>query len=127
MKSLVLSKSDLREHEIKKGDTLSQLQELVGGYIEIPYLSRELCAAGIDIVINDEGKLLDGFEKELAIVDKATEQLIDIVYGNCVFVSHDEDGNTTGLTEDQINLVTDALSISLATFADGSVTRVLFV
>ena len=107
MKVLVLSDGELKVREI--GNSLEDLQKIVGGYIEIPFLSRKLCDNGIDIIINEEGKLIEGLKPEIAIVDEEKGNILDIVYGNCIFASHNEEGETIGLNETQIQIVTEEL------------------
>lgn len=107
MKVLVLSNGNLETKEIPNG--LETLQEIVGGYIEIPYLGDTFRDNGIDVIINEEGKLIDGLKAEIAIVDKRSGSILDLVYGNCIFASHDEEGETIGLNEEQIKVVTEEL------------------
>ena len=107
MKVLILSGGELKEKEID--NTLENLQEIVGGYIEIPFLSKVLNENGIDIIINEEGKYIDGLTPEIAVVRTGTNQILDIVYGNCIFASHDEEGNTTALNDEQIKIVMEEL------------------
>lgn len=111
MKVLVLSNNTFEEREIK--NELEDLQEIVGGYIEIPYLSRVFNDNKIDIIINEEGKFIKGLEPEIAIVDKETNSILDIVYGNCIFASHDYEGNTTELNEEQKQIVNDTLKMDI--------------
>lgn len=107
MKVLVLTNGNLEAKEIANG--LEALQEIVGGYIEIPYLGDKFLNNGIDVIINEEGKLIDGLKAEIAIVDEKRGNVLDIVYGNCIFASHDEEGETIGLNEEQIKVVTEEL------------------
>ena len=107
MKVLVLSKGELKGREM--GNSLEDLQKIVGGYSEIPFLSRKFCDNGIDIIINEEGKLIEGLKPEIAIVDEEKGNILDIVYGNCIFASHNEEGETIGLNETQIQIVTEEL------------------
>ena len=93
---MVLKDAKLIEKEID--DTLEALQEEVGGWIDIPYLSEELNKLGIDVIINDEGKLI-GLDPELILFYE--NEIADIVCGNILFASHDEEGNTVGLSEEQ--------------------------
>ena len=107
MKVLVLSNGTLEEKEID--NTLESLQEIVGGHIEFPFLSKVFTENVINIIINDEGKFIDGLKPEIAIVGSQTKQILDIVYGNCIFASHDVEGNTTALNDEQVKVVMEEL------------------
>lgn len=111
MKVLVLSGNTLEEREIE--NTLEALQGIVGGYIEVPFLSRVFNENKIDIIINEEGKYIDGLEPEIVVMDKATQRIIDVVYGNCVFASHDYEGNTIELNEEQKRIIKDKLELDM--------------
>ena len=129
MKALVLSNGEFKEKVI--GNELEDLQEIVGGYIEIPYLGDTFRKNGIDVIINEEGKLIEGLKAEIAIVDKESGKIIDIVYGNCIFASHDEAGETIELTKEQTQVVTEELEtvielMNTKTFEEFEV-RVLFI
>lgn len=108
MKVLVLRGSELEEREIE--NTLEDLQSIVGGYIEIPLLSRKFYECDIDIIINEEGKYIEGLSPEIAVVKRSTGKIVDVVMGNCIFASHDTEGNTTALNEEQIAIVKEELS-----------------
>lgn len=129
MKVLVLSNAEFKKQEID--NTLEELQKIVGGYIEYPYLSKRFNDNEIDIVINEEGKFINGLRPEIAIVNKVTEQILDVVYGSCVFVSHDEDGNTIELNEEQTQIVMEELQMeAVLTYKETGkdvITKVLFV
>lgn len=103
MKVLVLSNGELKEKEINNG--LENLQEIVGGYIEIPYLGEAFRSNGIDVIINEEGKFIEGLKPEIAVVKSGDNQILDLVMGNCIFASHDDEGNTVSLNEKQILIV----------------------
>ena len=129
MKVLVLSNGELKQKEI--GNALEDLQSIVGGYIEIPFLSRKFNDNMIDIIINEEGKLLDGFIPEIAIVDGETNRILDIIYGNCIFASHDEEGETTELNEEQTAIVLEELKTEVVLYDKNKdkeiMVKVLFV
>lgn len=112
MKVLVLSNGVLEEKEI--GNELEDLQKIVGGYIEIPFLSKVFFENEIDMIINEEGKFIEGLKPEIAIVGKKTNALLDIVYGNCIFASHDVSGETIGLNEEQIGIIKEELKMMAA-------------
>lgn len=129
MKVLVLSNNNLEKREIN--NTLEALQKIVDGYIEIPYLSRKFAENDIDIIINEEGKFIEGLKAEIAVVRKGTNEILDVVYGNCIFASHDYEGNTTALSEEQINIVKRELRME-AILHDGKtnspcVVKVLYI
>lgn len=107
MKVLVLSNGELKEREIQ--NTLEDLQQIVGGYIEIPFLSRVFNENKINIIINEEGKFIEDLEPEIAIIDKEANTILDVVYGNCVFASHDAVGNTIELNAEQKRIVKEEL------------------
>ncbi len=109
MKILVLSGGVLEEREIK--NTLEDLQKIVGGYIEIPFLSRVFNENKINIIINEEGKFIEGLEPEIAVIKDG--KILDIVYGNCVFASHDHEGNTIELNEEQKQIVEEELETDI--------------
>lgn len=111
MKVLVLSDGRFETKEID--NTLENLQEIVGGYIEIPFLSKEFNENGIDVIINEEGKYIEGLKPEIAIIDGKTKQILDVVFGNCIFASHDEEGNTIELNDKQTKIVMQELQMNL--------------
>lgn len=129
MRVLVLSNNRLQEKEIN--GSLEELQEIVGGYIEIPYLSKEFNENGIDIIINEEGKFIEGLKPEITVVDGKTKKILDVVFGNCIFASHDEEGNTTALNDEQAKIVMQELQMETTlTYQDAEEefnVRVLFV
>ena len=129
MKVLVLSNGELRETDI--GNELEDLQKIVGGYIEIPFLGDKFRDNNIDVIINEEGKLIEGMIAEMAIVDEKQGRILDVVYGNCIFASHDEAGETIGLTEEQIEFVKEELETVIELMnkrtLEGFEVRVLFI
>lgn len=127
MKVLVLTNGNFETKEIT--NELQDLQKIVGGYIEVPFLSDMFTKNGIDVIINEEGKFIDGLRPEIAIVNRKTNQVLDVVMGNCIFASHDEEGETVPLNEKQYRIVMQMLQTSaLLAYGDKEVvTKVLFV
>lgn len=111
MKVLVLSDGNLEEKEIE--NTLEELQQIVGGYIEVPFLGKIFNENKIDIIINEEGKFIEGLQPEIAVVKTGTNTILDIVYGNCIFASHDAEGNTISLNNEQIKIVMEKLNTDI--------------
>lgn len=100
---IILNNNEFEPKEIE--NDLKTLQNLVGGFIEIPYICDELGKHNIDIIINEEGKLIDGLRPEIVIVNSETNEVVDLIFGTCIFASTDEEGNTIGLTNDQIEVL----------------------
>ena len=107
MQVIVLSNGKLEVKDIE--NTLENLQKIVGGYIEIPFLSGIFNKYKINPIINEEGKYIEGLKPEIALIDGNTKKILDIVYGNIIFTSHDEHGETIGLNEEQIKVVMEEL------------------
>ena len=110
IKVMVVSNGELTAKEVD--NTLETFQDMVGGYIEMPLLSKTLKQHNIDIVINDEGKFIEGLRPEIAVVGKGTNAVLDVVYGNCIFVGHDNVGNATELTDEQVQIIMKELEVS---------------
>lgn len=127
MKVLVLSNGEFTTQEIT--NTLEGLQKIVGGYIEIPFLSQKFLEHDIDIIINEEGKFIDGLKPEIAVVKEETGTILDLVMGNCVFASHDTEGETIELNEKQKKIVEKELGYTaVLRYKDKKhMVRVLFI
>ena len=122
MKVLVLENGMLEEKEIE--NTLESLQKIVGGWIEIPYISHRFAEEVIDVIINEEGKMI-GLEPQIAVVRKDDNKILDLVMGNCIFASHDEEGNTVELTDKQIKIIKEELKYEA--IVSNMIVKVLFV
>lgn len=105
---LVLSNGELKEKEID--NDLKSLQKEVDGYIEIPFICEKFMENNIDVIINEEGKI-NRLNKELAIVKD--DKIIDVICGNCIFTSTDDEGNTIGLSDKQMDIVRDKLNCDI--------------
>lgn len=117
MKVLMLNNGELKEREIE--NTLEELQRLVGGYIEVPYLGKTFRENGIDVIINEEGKFIEGLRPEIVVLDEKTKQTLDVVYGNCIFATHNEEGDTVELSQEQAEIVMEELGMDvMLTFPD---------
>ena len=83
-------------------DSLDVLQEYVGGYIDVVALNH-----GIDLVINDEGKI-----KELPINRAWTNgngRVYDIIHGNILCVRHDGEGEFISIEKEDIPIIEKTL------------------
>lgn len=127
MKVLVLTDGKFETKEI--GDDVADLQKIVGGYIEIPFLKEVFTKNGIDVIINEEGKFIDDLRPEIAVVDRLTNKIFDVIVGNCIFASHDEEGEMVELNEEQYNIVMNELQMGAFLGYKGKeyVTKVLYI
>ena len=88
-----------------KGD-LKSLQTEVGGLITLANYYEELEDHGIDIFADDEGLLKADPKTTLIITDKKNRmKVLTCLVGNLIFVSHDDEGNTLGLTGSQVAFI----------------------
>lgn len=110
MKVMVLTNGEFETREIT--NELRDLQEIVGGYIEIPYLSEVFSENEIDIIINEEGKFIDSLKPEIAVVETNSGDILDIIFGNCIFASHNQEGETTELNKEQVRIIKNKLAVS---------------
>ncbi|MBP3916025.1 DUF3846 domain-containing protein [Clostridium sp.] len=99
---LKINSNDLRVYEKKINRGLESLQEEVDGLIEVPYISDEFIKRGIDIVINEEGKLRN-LKYSIALVNENLV-LLDLIAGPVFFIGNDN-GRFTGLTDEQIEFI----------------------
>jgi len=94
----IMSRPEVREIE----SSLDSMQALVGGNVDcvpVPGLTEH----GIDLWINDEGKFT--CKPNFAIFDGR-----DVVFGPVFCASVDEEGETIGLTDEQVDIATRFLT-----------------
>lgn len=109
MKIKTIIKKSNEKYQITEIDNgLESLQDAVGGYIEAPFFPI-LEKHGITMFINEEGKLLD-LPPSIAVIING--ELFDFICGNAVFTSSDDDGNTTSLNNEQIEIIEKLLNNS---------------
>ena len=103
MKVLVLNDTNFTEKDID--GSLESLQKIVDGYIELVYLFEELSKNKIDLYVNEEGKYLmpENVNIYVRYNDDSTKN--ETIVGPCLFASYDDNGNTIGLTDEQIEFV----------------------
>ena len=88
-----------------KGD-LKSLQTEVGGLLTLAPYYEELENHGVDIFADDEGLLKPNPKTTLIITDKKNRmKVLTCLVGNLIFVSHDDEGNTLGLTDEQVEFI----------------------
>lgn len=88
---------------------LKTLQQFVGGYIEIPFISEELSEKNI-LVISNENAILENLPPTLGFADKNTGEILEgFLFGQVLFTSEDGEGNIIGLTDEQIEFIKDRI------------------
>jgi len=86
---------------------LEDMQAMVGGYIECLALSNT-----VDLWLNEEGKLIP-LKANLFLRDN-DGNFTDVVCGDVFAASHDDEGGTVGLSDEDASWVMDELSNTLA-------------
>ena len=91
--------------------TYKVLSQNVDGCIECVSWIKPFAERGIDLWINDEGKLLD-LEPSLVVKDKG--EFVELLCGNIVFARNNEYGDTLPLNDEDIEFIKSALRKELA-------------
>lgn len=79
------------------------LSREVGGYIEHVTYDEDFANRRIDMWIDEEGKL-KGLNPTVAVVDE-NSVMMDILVGNVVFTTCDLEGDSFGLTDEEIGFI----------------------
>lgn len=100
----------------QEGDTIETdhfdykvIQKALGGdcTFEYAYFNKDVEDMGIDICVDEEGKI-----KELpptAIIFGYSGEIVDVIAGPILFISHDKEGNSVGLNFIQKDFITNTL------------------
>ena len=112
MKGLLLTRESvgvvLKEVEISEGENqLKDMQNYIGGHMEIPYIKKIFNDNEILVILNEEGKLLD---LEPTCVTIKDETMHDSLNGNVLFLSA-EGEDIVGLNEKQINIIRQEINL----------------
>ena len=112
MKGLLLTREGqkivLKEIEVSEGENqLKDMQNYIGGHIEIPYIKKIFNDNEILVILNEEGKLLN---LEPTCILKKDEQIYDTLNGNVLFLG-EESENIIGLNEKQINIIKNEINL----------------
>ncbi len=101
-KDKVVIRRQNEDFKIEEVDNLNlkYLQSKVGGYIELVSWYNQLSDLNIDMWINEEGKFMQGLLPTFIVVD-SKDEIKDIIMGDVVFTSSDNEGNTIGLNDIQ--------------------------
>lgn len=93
---VIFKEPDFNAKVIEIENKLEILQDLVGGYIEVVYLTKDIA-----VILDEEGKL-KGYKPNICYKN-------DTLVGNCIFVGIDND-DFTDLQEEQIKYLLKELN-----------------
>ena len=102
MAILAQDESKKTSQRVKAGQKISFLNGVFYGTGNILGYDR----VGSDMIINEEGKV-NRLQPQLAIYQD--NKIVDVICGNIIFASANEDGKTIGLTDEQIEIVKEVL------------------
>lgn len=102
MKTVTIKSGKIEVTDISR--ILESKKEFIGG--PLTYVS---VTPNIDMWLNDEGKL-QGLEQNMILL--LHSRPFDIVCGNVFFASHNEEGETIGLNDSQIETLMSRLRIA---------------
>jgi hypothetical protein len=103
---LIKADETIEWKEFEIGDSYQLLRDSVQGYIECANVEQN-----IDIWLNEEGKLIGLTPNRLATFMYWAKwgAGTDIIVGDVFLATHDEEGETIGLTESQLDYLRDYL------------------
>ena len=96
MKVLFIKSPDGNPEPIEIRNELKDLQNLVGGYIEVIHPFRD----NVAVLLNESGKIL-GLPVNRMLIDRESGIIVDVLVGNIVLVGVSDD-NFISLTAEQI-------------------------
>lgn len=85
------------------GETYDLIKSVIEGCFDVVRVGV-LEENNIDIFVDDEGKLLE-LDPNILILDRDTEEMVDYIAGDVIFLSYDNEGNSIGLTEKQLEIL----------------------
>lgn len=94
--------------ELPKEHTYLDIRDLLGIETPIDCVSRKVNGKAFDLWIDDEGALKDD-DEITAITLSPSGHACELILGRILVANHDEEGNTTGLSDDEMALVEGAM------------------
>jgi hypothetical protein len=100
--------------EIADSDSLADMQEIVGGMIELirleAWFPSMLGVEAIDCFCDEEGKMKDGWPERINFyLGEGEHAKEDAAVGTVFFCSHDGEGETLGISDEQAKAICDYL------------------
>jgi hypothetical protein len=107
--------------------SLENMQKSVGGYIEAITLSHDpKTDRMVTVWLNEEGKIR-GLQPNFAMIQKSDNKLLDVIVGDVLITSTDEEGSTVGLTDEELELVKEQFNMNFGLITPVFVEKALFV
>ena len=104
---MVDGKAELSFKEVETDNTLYLMYDEIGcDTIDIPFVSNAYRENVIDVVIDDNGKLVDEPELTALIINKRAE-VIDTICGTYLLTTHNYKGDTVSLTDEQVDYISN--------------------
>lgn len=101
-------KLEFEQVEVKSNVvSYEELSSAVGGWLERVTFNRELQENGIDVWIDEEGKLKN---LQPTVVIESNMAVIEVLAGPLVFTGNKGDGESYALTDEQIECIKEVLS-----------------
>ena len=102
----VLASGHVVKAEFELGKSYDFLREGVEGWLECVSLGN-----GIDMWLNEEGKILElPINYNATMLWQASYGYSDVMCGNAILTSSNEDGETVGLSEEQVAYIMGKVS-----------------
>lgn len=109
--SMVNGVAQLEFKTVKAENPLRLMYDEIGcECIDIPFVSKMYAEHGVDVVIDDEGKFINNHVVTALIVDfdgNDKLEVVDYIAGTYLLMSHDEEGDTVSLTDEQVEYIKD--------------------
>lgn len=97
---------------------LEYMQSVIGGCIDIPFVSEVLQEKGIDVVVADEQSFDIRNDTSLIVIND--DEVVSITTGKCILCGVDDEGKSVGLNEEQVDFIKENFRLSIFGF-DGDV------
>lgn len=112
----IKTNSDKPYEEVEVESSLEGLQKFVGGYVEALTLDipNQTDNRAVTIWLNEEGKLI-GLESTAGLI-QSNGVLLDLLCGNLLITSSDENGDTVSLNEHEMKAVKDLIKTKEASY-----------
>ena len=102
---------------------LEDMQKIVGGFIEAPFINQEFDDNHLTLFLNEEGKLK---KLDNNIIVFHNNEVADIFVGPILITSTTDEGSSCGLSEEQISYLKGLFSSKINCVYSNSPTNYLY-